>query len=283
MKSEYVNAVRLPFTAVFAIVAFSAQAADMYAPGISGKDAPMYEAVPSWTGFYLGVNGGYGWGAKSSTLNTSASGYGDTAAGTASSTIWSEGGFGGGQLGYNAQRDRIVFGIEADIEGAGIGGRAFSEAVSADGTSVVADAWAKSSLDWFGTVRGRVGYSFGSYLLYATGGFAFGGVRDSLSQSVTSVNVATPGTSSASSNTTLTGYVAGGGFETAIAPSWSVRAEYQYIDLGDTRLLTNNNLTYTCDPTCTDNGNASIKIGHSYNTVRVGLNYKINQPYEPLK
>ena len=62
----------MPLVAALAVAAFSAQAADMYVPGASVKDGPMYDAVPSWSGFYAGVNGGYAWGAVSSRLNASA-------------------------------------------------------------------------------------------------------------------------------------------------------------------------------------------------------------------
>jgi outer membrane immunogenic protein len=92
---------------------------------------------------------------------------------------------------------------------------------------VRAEAWTKSSLDWFGTVRGRLGYSFGSTLVYVTGGFAYGGVRDQLGTEVTFVNAPGNMSSAASRNATLTGGVAGGGVEIALSPSWSAKAEYQ--------------------------------------------------------
>ena len=280
MKSVYVSAVRVPLAVAFVSLGFSAQAADFYAPGASTKDAPYYDAVPNWTGFYLGINGGYGWAAQSSTLTASAI-ENAFAAVNASSALSAGGGFGGGQIGYNMQRDRFVLGIEADIQGAGIGGRTATEAVSLSG-HVITDAWAKSSLDWFGTLRVRAGYAAGGTLFYATGGFAYGAVRDRLNQAVTSYNTVPPATAydSASSSATATGYVVGGGFETAITPSWSFKAEYQYIDLGSTQLST---ATGSTDPTSPDNGSASAKFEHTYNTVRAGLNYKVNQPYEPLK
>ena len=269
----------MPLVAAFAVAAFSAQAADMYVPGASVKDGPMYDAVPSWSGFYAGVNGGYAWGAVSSRLNASATDITAATAQAVSSKLWTDNGFGGGQLGYNLQRDRFVLGVEADIQGGSIAGRTHSEAVS---SNITTDAWARSTLDWFGTVRGRAGYAYGGSLVYATGGFAFGGARDSLSQSVNSGAAI----NSASANATLTGYVVGGGVETALTPSWSVKAEYQYINLGSTNLSTaNDGIAYTpCGvTTCTGNGDASAKFDHIYHTVRLGLNYKINQPYEALK
>jgi len=265
----------MPLVAAFAVAAFSAQAADMYVPGASVKDGPMYDAVPSWSGFYAGVNGGYAWDAVSSRLNASAT---DITAKAVSSKLWTDNGFGGGQLGYNLQRDRFVLGVEADIQGGNIAGSTHSEAVS---SNITTDGWAKSRLDWFGTVRGRAGYAYGGSLVYATGGFAFGGARDSLGESV---NATSP--VAASRDTTLTGYVVGGGVETALTPSWSVKAEYQYINLGSTNLSTaNDGIAYTpCGvTTCTGNGDASAKFDHIYHTVRLGLNYKINQPYEALK
>ena len=73
----------------------------------------------------------------------------------------------------------------------------------------------------------------------------------------------------------------GGGVETALTPSWSVKAEYQYINLGSTNLSTaDDGFSYGAG---TGNGDASAKFDHIYHTARLGLNYKINQPYEALK
>lgn len=278
MKCVYVKLLSIPLAAAFA--ALPAYGADLYAPGVSAKDAPMYDAVPNWTGFYLGVNGGYGWGAARSTLSTAAidNGVLITALPPAGDTskFWTSGGFGGGQLGYNLQRDRFVFGIEADIQSADITGKAFSESVTGN---ITTDAWVKSRLDWFGTVRGRLGYSYGGSLIYATGGFAYGGVRDSLIQTVNATAAGSDGR-----NATLTGYTVGGGLEYALTPVWSVKAEYQYINLGTVNLAASNDVVYGSGiDTGTGTGSSSAKLDHTYHTVRLGLNYKINQVYEPLK
>lgn len=280
MKCAFVKDLRMPLAAAFAFAAFQAQAADLYAPGVSTKDAPMYDMGPNWTGFYLGVNGGYGWDAASSTLTASAFETLDSAAGTASAKLSPGGWFGGGQLGYNLQRDRLVFGVEADFQGAGIVGSTATEALS-QGGNLVTDAWAKSRLDWFGTLRARAGYAFGGSLLYATGGFAFGGVRDSLSWTIT--NGGNSLGDSAGRNTTLTGYTVGGGLETAVTPSWSIKAEYQYINLGADSLSGSDSACGLILNNCQDAGGASAKFDHTYQTFRLGLNYKINQVYEPLK
>src|SRR5208337_2426615 len=128
------------------------------------------------------------------------------------------GGFGGGQIGYNWQgilHPHLVLGAEADIQGAGIEDK---------GTDKFGDPY-KSHLDFFGTVRGRIGYAMDSSLFYFTGGFAYGGIKN---------EVDFPYFSGASyiKDTTATGYVLGGGWEYKFSPAWSAKAEYQYINLG---------------------------------------------------
>jgi outer membrane immunogenic protein len=254
----------LTLTSVLALAAFSANAADMYVPGPVGlggyKDGPY---VPTWAGFYVGVNGGYGWGASSKVDDLQTTGGVVTAETTTSFTP--SGGFGGGQIGYNWQRDRLVFGIEADIQGADISGHATTSlgaGLSASGSS---------DLDWFGTVRGRLGYAWGPTLIYATGGFAYGGIHDHVSK----VDGGGPG--SLSRNEVATGYVVGGGLEYAISPRWSLKGEYQFIDLGKGSPMS---VDVAVPPT---KYFGELDPNHSYSTVRLGVNYHILPAYEPLK
>ncbi len=116
----------------------------------------------------------------------------------------------------------LVLGVEADFQGADI-----TDSVTV-GTNP--NVTVKSSLDWFGTVRGRIGYAFDRTLVYGTGGFAYGDIKDELSAAVTIRDHTYAG--SVSDQTTSTGYVVGGGVEHKFSPSWSVKAEYQYINLG---------------------------------------------------
>jgi outer membrane immunogenic protein len=309
MNSAFVNSLRLSAMTAVAFAALSAQAADMYAPKVSMKDMPVPEF--SWSGFYLGVNSGYGWGASHSTVYTDAfdatafaATPAETFAAANTASLWTQGGFGGGQLGYNVQRDRFVFGVETDIQASAIKGAAVAEAAVFPAAtfllpSVMSEALTKSNLDWFGTVRARLGYSlgntlfFGNTLVYATGGFAYGGVKDTLIAELTSTNTTTAGTTATagsavnwdSRNANLTGWVVGGGVEVALSPSWSAKAEYQYIDLGSTNLTAPTSLSYTpagALAASTDLGASSVKIDHTYNTVRLGLNYRVNQAPEPL-
>jgi outer membrane immunogenic protein len=228
----------------------------------------------SWTGFYIGVNGGYGWSASDSQLGIE--GFSDSSCGGTCGAFRkgfnADGGFGGGQIGYNSQRGAFVFGIEADIQGSGIGGASalgFSE--SEDNFS----ASAKSDLRWFGTVRGRIGYAFDRTMLYATGGFAFGGVKDRLTAAFDESG--TGDSSTVKFNDTLTGYVLGGGLEHKFAPNWSLKAEYQYLNLGDTKRA-----TFVTFDDGEDHTDATGRFDHSYHTVRLGLNYSFGAR-EPLR
>ena len=215
---------------------------------LQGRTAP----VEPWTGPYVGINGGYAWGGNSNATGYSPviGSYSIVGGGAVDAAFGSNGWFGGAQAGYNWQRGNLVLGIEADIQGGDIKGSA----------TTAGPTTAENSLDWFGTVRGRVGYAVGSALLYGTGGFAAGGVQDKLTAGGTTVK----------HDATATGYAAGGGLEYAFSPSWSGKAEYQYINLGSDSL--------------TDAGSgATATFNHEYNTVRLGLNYHIRGGYEPLK
>jgi outer membrane immunogenic protein len=232
----------------------SANAADMYrAPEAGGyKDTPYVAA--NWSGWYAGVNGGYGWNDEVSNGLTDDSPHGAKP----------EGGFGGGQIGYNWQgiwHPHLVLGVEADIQGSGIDG-SFHDVNFGD--------TGKTSLDWFGTVRGRVGYAFDRALVYFTGGFAYGGLDKSFSGPVLT---GTP----YHYNDTATGYVLGGGLEYKIAPAWSVKAEYQYIDLGK------NDLTNPAGLGLSRFTGYSIYKEDAFSTVRGGINYHFGSIYEPLK
>jgi outer membrane immunogenic protein len=225
MKKWHAGLLGLALTSTFAL---SANATDMYRGSL--KDAPpppVYVAAPLWNGFYIGVNGGYGEDANNGPLSPS-------------------GGFGGGQIGFNWQglfgASPWVLGIEADLQGSGI-----SDSYSEPGLSV------ESSLNWFGTVRGRLGYAVGPTLIYATGGFAYGDVELK----------ATDGVTTASISKTQTGYVVGGGVEYKFNPAWSVKAEYQYINLD-----------------ASDWGTVPLNLNpytdrSEVNTFRVGLNYAV--------
>ena len=215
--------------------ATSALAADLGQPYGPPPAEPIYEPVRNgpynWQGLYLGVNAGYGWG------NDNGAAF--NGAGGGSGALNPDGWFGGGQIGYNAQFNALVLGLEADLQGADI----------SDTTALSGGAQVTTDIEYFSTLRGRVGFAAGPALLYVTGGWAFADLSQSLSA---------PGASLSSSDWE-TGYTVGGGIEWAFAPNWSLKSEYLYVDLGD-QTYSSPAGTYT---TQTD-----------FHTARVGLNYR---------
>ena len=116
-------------------------------------DAVVQEASFDWTGFYVGVYGGFGWGDL------------DIDDGAIESDV--EGGLAGGTVGYNMQSGNFVYGIEADGGWAGIESQDFLPGED-------------NNLKWTSTVRGRLGYAFDNFMIYGTGGAAIGGIEDDL-------------------------------------------------------------------------------------------------------
>jgi outer membrane immunogenic protein len=152
-------------------------------------------AVFSWTGWYVGVNGGWAWDNSSGNLDSfSTTGGNDfrpaVVAGGTPRFLGAnhEGGFGGGQIGYNWQMTNWVFGLETDIQGADIG-RTSTVNFPGGGGIVPSVSIGRDHIDWFGTARGRVGVAVNNVLFYGTGGFAYGGVETSVT------SIFTPGTS----------------------------------------------------------------------------------------
>ena len=136
----------------------AASAADL--PVRAAPPAPIIAAVPvfTWTGFYVGVNAGYGWNTNDSIT-----------VGGVRFDLDDEGGFvGGAQVGYNYQIGSFVVGLEGDIQYADFGG---DDRFDFDRDGIADDDFNNS--DWFGTVRARAGVAFDRALIYATGGFAF--------------------------------------------------------------------------------------------------------------
>jgi len=166
--------------------------------------APLYKAPPmaaspayNWSGFYLGINGGGGWGHS----------YWDTG----TTGIGTSGGLVGGTAGYNYEfNNHFVLGVEGDIDWAHLTGTNASAGCVAGCTT---------SDTWLSTVRGRAGYAFGGIMPYVTGGLAVGDIR-----------AATPGFAGASD--TNAGWTAGGGIEFALPGNWTAKAEYLHVDLG---------------------------------------------------
>ena len=130
------------------------------------------------------------------------------------------------------------------------------------------DVSASQHLDYFGTVRGRVGYAIDSTLVYGTGGFAYGGFRERI--------LLTNGgaTDLLKNSNTETGYAIGGGIEHSFGRGWSAKIEDQYLDFGSVKLsgVSSNGVLVDAN-----------KIENNFQTVRLGLTYHFHSDYEPLK
>ncbi len=328
MNCTCLKFLKLPLTAAFVITAFSAQAADIYTPAA----APAYAAValpPSWGGFYAGINGGYGGNTglpfREDVLFPGTPPTGPIALTNPYSVIRGTdtiaGGFGGGQLGYNFQFGSFVLGAEADIQGSGIrgngsrtiftnldgstnGNSSFCQATAVLPTGAlggVCEGRNTVDVDWFGTVRGRLGWSIGNVLLYGTGGFAAGGVKATSVYTDNNVTGLGGGTTpfnnqvgTASHSATNTGWTAGAGIEVKLSPSWSLKGEYQFINLGTIssgpgEITIPGNIestTETRSPCTAASTTQCLHLASSkdvdFHTVRVGLNYYFNAPPAPL-
>lgn len=275
-------------------MATCASAADLAARPYAKAAPMMVDPGYNWSGFYIGGNVGYGFGRVSSDTSSAlvspaVSGPPfDTAVTVpfASSTRTPmDGIIGGGQIGFNAQFNRLVLGIEADIQGSdqkrntststtfgASNGLAFPTTTVVSG---VQTETLNTRLDWFGTVRGRVGYATGDMLWYGTGGLAYGQFKVSGTQSnVGTVSnffnpsaFANTGTFSVSQN--RTGWSAGGGVEGAAwAPGWTWKLEYLHLDFG--RL----NYSFTTVGSLPSTVTRSVRF--TDDIIRVGLNYRFN-------
>jgi len=186
-------------------MAGAASAADL--PRAFPTKAPPPIAAWSWTGAYIGLNGGAAW--LGSTFDVH-----DAIFNRSTGSMTQAGGTIGGQLGYNWQVQNYVFGVEGDLNWVGAQGTM--------GTPNFVSSTFTSKLTWLSTIRGRAGILIAPpTLLYATGGLAMGGVEND-------TNVF----GGYSDHSTRTGWTAGGGVEYMFDPHWTAKAEALYVDLG---------------------------------------------------
>ena len=219
--------------------------------------APALAAVYDWTGFYIGVNAGVGIGRDR--FQHDFLGVGSVYSFYASP----QGGFAGGQVGYNWQTGSpfgpIVFGVEADIQGAGLS----DDRTTFNEVGVLRNY--NQKLDWFGTARGRVGIANGPVLSYFTAGFAYANAKTNASASFGGV------TNTFSNERTQGGWVVGSGVEAALGGNWTGKIEYLYLNLGN-----KSDIAALAAAT-------PINTELRENIFRVGLNYRIGgRAYAPV-
>jgi outer membrane immunogenic protein len=166
-------------------------------------------AAPTlWSGPYVGIDGGYGWGSTSHSFDN----------GAPSGNSHPAGALGGAFAGYNYQTGHFVAGLEADIEAADLSG-SFSNA-----SGITSQGSAR--LDWDASLRARFGEAFGPSLPYLTGGVAFGGYK------FTGGPLPIAGPCCGGYSETLTGWTVGAGWDYAFTRHLVWRIEYRYTDYG---------------------------------------------------
>ena len=192
------NWTKLGLAAAALLVApMAAEAADMPRPVYKAHRSVV--AYYNWTGWYAGINGGYGWGDSEWTSGPTSTGNFDVS-----------GGLLGATLGYNYQTGAFVWGLETDLAWSNIKG-------ATDATNVFC-ASCETSNSWLGTFRGRFGYAFDRWLPYFTAGLAYGDVKAS--------------SALGSDSSMQTGWTAGVGLEYAFMSNWTAKLEYLFVDLG---------------------------------------------------
>lgn len=236
-----------------------------------GAAAPALAApATTWTGFYAGVNAGYGGNEfrypVDATLSDS---IGPLATVNGSVTQTSSGPLGGGQVGYNVQlANGWILGGEADIDGAGIRGEnVVTGSASGFGGTGALTASASSTIDWLGTVRARVGVPVfdGRLAPYVAGGLAYGGVTSSAS--FAAAGGAIGAAASVHKTSTDVGWTVGTGADYALTDRLALRAEYLYVDLGRATLLSGSTAIGS------DVLTGSLRRETTAHIMRVGLNY----------
>ena len=185
----------LASTAIIAMMS-AASAADL-APRVYAKAAPFVSPAYNWTGFYIGVMGGYGWSQEA------------RVGGLTGTTNEFKGGFAGGTIGYNWQQSGspFVFGLEVDAAWSDI-----KSSATALGITV------EDKFRSIGSATGRIGYAADNALFYFKGGYAWADNKLSASALGTTI----------SESKVHSGWTVGGGLEYGFTPNWSIKGEYMY-------------------------------------------------------
>lgn len=236
-KKGYLLATASGIAAVAAAAApGSTQAADL---GLKAP-APAPMAAPSWAGWYIGGSAGVTYQQGISSTQFDPYGYSHAAFGH---TTTSTGFIGGGQIGYNWQQGNFVYGVEGDISG-----------LTGTGTSVPAHKTFSNRIDWLSTFRLRGGLAVGDTMVYATGGLAIGGVKNSFGYAYENLG-------NKSESKTRVGWAIGGGVEHILWNShWTVGLEGLFVDLGSS--------------TVTNSEHKTAKFSNQAIIGRLKLNYK---------
>lgn len=243
------------------------------------KAAPLIVPVYDWTGFYVGISGGYSRGNSSNV-------YTITGFAPETSSTQMNGGVFGGQIGYNWQPARnFVIGFEADAQGTWQNGTDNPPSVNTTTTCNILGALipcpgtnavgVDEKLRWFATARGRLGFvPWDTVMFYVTGGAAFGEVQwnATTTNTGTLLGLTTTSVNSATATSTHAGWTVGGGSEWVLSGGWTAKLEYLFVDLGTMGNTFATFATGTVVPTVLETSHVRDNI------VRIGLNYRFGGP-----
>ena len=245
---------------------------------VRAQGAPVYD----WTGLYVGANVAYSWGNSDTTAAT----YNNTTGALLNTTAGSvdlDGWLAGVQIGHNWQNGRWVFGLEADLQWTGQDGDNRFSCPAAPGilgpcssiTFLPAGAVApystfNQSIDWFATLRARIGWTVTPTILaYVTGGLAVGGIStDGTIVSLTGNGLTTVGIFG--DDETNWGWTIGAGIEAVLSGNWTAKLEYLYIDFGSVSTV---GFNLTSGPPLRVVFDSDIDD----HILRVGLNYRFGR------
>jgi outer membrane immunogenic protein len=258
----------------------------------SAADLPLVQAPPpiypttavTWSGFYFGGHAGYGWSNfdfRDPTVTITTPGLSASLGIPLERKFKASNGIVGPQAGINAQFGPIVVGAEGDFSWTSMRGiyRSTSGPTAIGPFSLSTFEGAAAKVDWLSTLRSRVGYAFDRFLVYGTGGVAFGQVQGA--GDVTGILPPFGSlTLAANDRKTHVGWTAGAGIEGMLLPNLSLKVEYLYADLGREHhsapaLVTGTPVILALIPPGT-----SVRAAGDFKvitqTIRVGLNYHFN-------
>jgi outer membrane immunogenic protein len=227
--------------------------------GGSVKDGPAAAAsyAPIWAGLYVGGSVGFGTGDTSGQLK-----FDDERLDFLERLLQSDydvnGAIYGAHIGYNIQRDSLVFGVEVGLNGTDIDGS----------TDVLVFGKSERELDWYATAVARLGYASGKALFYGFGGVAWGTVETTLSVPLLDASV--------SGESDHVGWTAGVGIEYAMTERFSVRVEYSHVDLGEETAEIGLGNDFSIDD----------EVDLSFDAIKIGASYRFgggDHGLEPLK
>ena len=226
---------------------------------LSGKEMKEVAPAPApecnWTGFYIGLEGGYGGGNLKWTVQDQ-----KTFPETTIIEHQQEGFFGGGELGYNFQIGRFVVGAEGDFSYSDVTAHTSMNQFTPDKTTN------DTGSDWIGTIALRLGLAWRHALFFAKGGVSFAHLEYLSNRDDFSDPEETPHIDRFSTDTINGAPMVGGGVEYALNCHWSVKAEYKHIFFGNYHI---HGTTFDLVPE-----QDFFKIRLQNNAVELGLNYK---------